>query len=59
VKNISLKNIEFVVGDTAALELFVEAGCDVNQAANDGSTPAYIAALVLYCVLLVVEEFRR
>jgi hypothetical protein len=28
-------------GRSAALEILVKAGCDVNQAANDGTTPAF------------------
>ena len=31
-------------GQTATLKRLIKAGCDVNQAANDGSTPALIAA---------------
>ena len=30
--------------NTAALELLVKAGCDVNQVASVGRTPAFIAA---------------
>jgi hypothetical protein len=30
--------------ETVAVDILVKAGCDVNQAMNDGATPAYIAA---------------
>ena len=31
-------------GQTAALKRLIKAGCNVNQAAKDGKTPAFVAA---------------